>query len=111
MVVAIAFLLAAATGALARALIGRTLNAAFPWGTWAVNVTGSFVLGLVAHGSAVVATVVGTGLLGTYTTFSSYARDAVALWEREQRSAAVIYVVSTVVACISAAWVGLLLLD
>jgi len=35
----------------------------------------------------------------------------VALWEREQRSAAVIYVVSTVVACISAAWVGLLLLD
>lgn len=105
--IAVAFLAAAAAAALGRAVVGRRLNGTFPWGTWTVNVSGSFALALVAHRSAFVATVVGAGLLGTWTTFSSFARDAVALWERAHRAAALVYVVSTVVACVGVAWLGL----
>jgi CrcB protein len=108
-VTALAFVVAAAAGALARAVLGRRLNSAFPWGTFAVNVSGSFALGLLAHVSAFAVTVFGTGLLGAYTTFSSFARDAVALWERHERLPSVVYVVATAVACIAAAWVGLTL--
>jgi len=107
--VALAFVVAAAAGTLARATLGRWLNQAFPWGTFAVNVTGSFALGLLSHASTLVATVVGTGLLGAYTTFSSFARDAVALWERRARVAAVIYAAVSIVACVGAAWSGIAL--
>ena len=105
--IALAFVVAAAAGTLARATVGRWLNQDFPWGTFAVNVSGSFALGLLAHASTSVATVVGTGLLGAYTTFSSFARDAVALWEQRDRVPAVMYVVATVIACVGAAWAGI----
>ena len=71
----------AAAGALARALAGRRLNRALPVGTVLVNVSGSFALGLLAGAAPPVVTAVGTGGLGAYTTFSSFARDAVALAE------------------------------
>lgn len=107
---AVAFVLAAAVGALTRALIGRRLNGPFPWGTFTVNVTGSFALGLVAHASTFAATVLGTGLLGAYTTYSSFARDIAALWERRAPGAAVIYTVATLTASICAAWIALALM-
>ena len=95
MVVALAFVVAAAAGALARALVGRRLNGPFPWGTLTVNISGSFVLGLLAHASSFAATVFGTGLLGAYTTYSSFARDIAALWERRARTAALAYGLAT----------------
>jgi fluoride ion exporter CrcB/FEX len=58
-----------------------------------------------------VATVVGTGLIGAYTTFSSFARDAAALWEKQQRALSVAYVLGTVAACIGAASVALVIFD
>lgn len=109
--VALAFVVAAAAGALARATVGRRLNGPFPWGTFTVNLSGSFALGLLTHASAFAATVVGTGLLGAYTTYSSFARDAVALWERHARVSAVIYVVATLTACITAAWLAIALVE
>jgi CrcB protein len=111
MAVAIAFVVAAGAGALARAFAGRRLNRSLPWGTWTVNVSGSFALGLLAHASAFAATVVGTGLLGAYTTFSSFARDATALWEQRRRWLAIAYVAGSVVACVAAAWLGLTIVD
>ena len=105
--VALAFVVAAAAGALARAVVGRRLNGRFPWGTISVNVSGSFVLGLLAHASSFAATVLGTGLLGAYTTFSSFARDIVGLWESDARVAAATYAVATLIVGVAAAWIAL----
>jgi CrcB protein len=105
--VSLAFVVAAAAGALARAAIGHRLNGRVPWGTMSVNVSGSFVLGLLAHASSFFATVVGTGLLGAYTTFSSFARDIVGLWERDARVAAAIYAVASLTIGVAAAWLAL----
>lgn len=111
MIVALGFVAAAATGALARAEIGRRGNGpdGFPWGTLAVNVSGAFALGLVHDAAPAVLTVVGAGGLGAYTTFSSFARDAVALAEARQLGRSVAYVLGTCVAGVAAAAVGLAL--
>jgi fluoride exporter len=76
------FVLAAATGAGLRHGVNRLCDhAALPgWtGTLAVNVAGSFVLGFLvgSESSAPVLTVVGTGGCGAFTTFSTFALDAV----------------------------------
>lgn len=77
------FMAAAAFGALARAEAGRRWNRheGFPLGTLAVNVSGSFLLGLLWDLAPPGVTVLGVAGLGTFTTFSSFARDAVALAE------------------------------
>src|SRR5690606_32454433 len=77
----------AAVGGLAGAEAGRRWNrpGGFPHGTLAVNVTGSFALGLLVDATPPFATVVGVGALGAYTTFPSFARDAVALAEAGRR--------------------------
>ncbi len=69
-------------GAVARFLVDRAVAARtpawFPYGILAVNLSGSFVLGLVAglalRGDALM--LVGGGLLGAYTTFSTWMRDS-----------------------------------
>lgn len=66
-----------ALGAVLRHRLGGT-----PWHTFAINVAGSFVLGLIAgasrdHGLGNTPTVVlGTGLCGAFTTFSTFSLDA-----------------------------------
>lgn len=87
----------------------RWLGARFPWGTLIVNVTGSFALGLVAGATAdaAVLSVVGVGLLGGYTTFSSVATSA-AMFARERRTvAAVTNTVGTLILTAGAAGLGL----
>jgi CrcB protein len=105
------FLVAAAAGAVARALVGHRLNAegSFPWGTVLVNVTGSFLLGLLVGLDAPALTVLGTGFVGAYTTLSSFARDAVALTEQRRLGTAVAYVLLTSAATVAAAAAGLAL--
>jgi len=108
-ITAAAFLAAAAAGALARALLARTLERpdAFPSGTIVVNVTGSFALGLLVGLDAPALTIVGTGLLGAFTTFSSFARDAVALAEEKRWAAAALYLATTFALTVAAAAAGL----
>ena len=87
----IAFLCAAAVGAPARYVLDgyiqdRTMGA-FPWGTFAVNMSGCLLLGFltglgVYHGtSGTVRTILGTGGLGAYTTFSTFTFETVRLAE------------------------------
>jgi fluoride ion exporter CrcB/FEX len=80
---AAAFVAAAVVGTLARAEAGRRWNRHndIAVGTLVVNVTGSFLLGLLSEATPTTMTVLGVGGLGAYTTFSSFARDAVALVE------------------------------
>jgi CrcB protein len=108
---AAAFLLAAGLGAVSRALIGHHLNPerGFPWGTVVVNVTGSFLLGLLVGLDAPALTVLGTGFVGAYTTLSSFARDAVALTEQRRVGTAVAYVLLTCATTVAAAAAGLAL--
>lgn len=109
MITAVAFAGLAAAGALARAEAGRRWNAhdGFPLGTLAVNVLGSFALGLLHEWSGPGLTVVGVGGLGAFTTVSSYARDVVALLEFKQAARAVAYVALTGGLGVGAAWVGM----
>jgi fluoride exporter len=82
---------AAALGAAARFVldqaVSRRLGDAFPWGTFAVNVTGSFSLGVLVGLVALRAVdpaylvVLGVGFLGAYTTFSTWMVETVRLIE------------------------------
>jgi CrcB protein len=109
-ITAVAFAAAASLGALARADAGRRWNRhdGVPWGTVVVNVTGSFLLGLLTTTAPPLVTVLGVGALGAYTTFSSFARDTVALWE-QRPVRAVAYVALTLTLGVAAAATGVAL--
>ena len=93
------FLLACAAGAVARYVVDRLVTDAvrrdFPWGTIAINLSGSFVLGLLTgfglyHGfSSDARLVLGTGFCGGYTTFSTFSFETVRLIETGRVGAAV----------------------
>ena len=111
--------LAGALGAPARflveSLVRRVRPGGFPFGTLLVNASGSLVLGIVVglatSGSldADVRTVVGTGFLGAYTTFSTYAYETVRLAEDGARRDALVYAVGSVLVAGAAAALGLAL--
>jgi CrcB protein len=102
------FVALAGIGAVARAEAGHRLNRhdGMPYGILAANVVGSFLLGLLAGVGAPAITVLGVGGLGAFTTFSSFARDAVALAERRRLAMSVGYVVMSCAAGIGAAAIG-----
>jgi fluoride exporter len=119
MVTVLAVALAGALGAPARYLVERVISARrgrrVPWGTFVVNVTGSFALGFVTglalyHGLATTPkAVVGTGFIGAYTTFSTYAYETVDVAERSSTRLAGAYAISSIVAGTVAATLGLVL--
>ena len=93
--------------------VRRRVGPDFPFGTLVINVSGSFVLGilagLAAHGgvSASVVTVAGTGLLGAYTTFSTFSMDTVGLVEHGRTREAAVNLGASLVLGLGAAAVGL----
>lgn len=113
----LAFLIAAAVGAPARYLIdGYVQDRAggwFPWGTLVVNVSGCLVLGTITglglyHGlGPTTRTVLGTGGMGAYTTFSTFTFETIALVEGGDRGDAVRYVAASFAIGLVAAGAGL----
>ena len=113
--------LGGAIGASLRHLSGlaalRLFGASFPYGTFFVNVVGSFLMGALIAWLARKGASVGpewrlllaTGVLGGFTTFSAFSLDAVQLWERGQGGAAISYVIGSVVLSILALTAGLML--
>jgi CrcB protein len=113
-------LIVAATGALGcvlRWLVTLVLPAGrLPWATFAVNLAGSLAIGIVlgvltARGladSRLRAALV-IGLLGGFTTYSSFAFEYVALAERKEFATAAAYVALTVIGCGLACALGLVL--
>ncbi len=100
-------------GAPSRYLIDRAVNrrveSDLPWGTFLINVTGSFFLGLLTglsmakHLSPMTKALLGTGFCGAYTTFSTFTFETVRLLEVGQMLDAVLNVtVSTVVGLVGA---------
>ena len=111
MITAIGFVAAAAVGALVRAEAGRRWNRGqgLPVGTIAVNVVGSFLLGLLWNTSPPQLTVLGVAGLGTLTTFSSFARDVIALVELRKALLAAAYLMASCGLGIAAAAAGVAL--
>jgi CrcB protein len=104
-------LLGGAVGASARYLTDVTVQRAhgteFPWGTWTVNVVGSFILGFVAvSGPVWVVTLVGTGFCGALTTFSTFGYETVRLSEEGRPGLAVGNVAASLVAGLAAGALG-----
>jgi CrcB protein len=111
--------LGSGVGGLARfalsGLIAHRLGETFPWGTFAVNVSGSFVIGFFAtltdpDGRMLVGATarqfVMTGVLGGFTTYSSFSLQTLALardgeWVRAAANAA-----GTFTLCFLAVWLG-----
>ncbi|GAB3545696.1 fluoride efflux transporter CrcB [Arthrobacter tumbae] len=86
----------------------------FPVGTLVVNILGSGVIGVswgLLLNSALtspVYTVLGAGLAGGYTTFSTFTVAAVLLWQGRRQVAAVVHVLAHVGCGLGAVWLGLL---
>jgi CrcB protein len=91
----------------------------FPWGTIVVNITGCFIIGFIftistaGEGRLLLSTLtrqfIMIGILGGYTTFSSFSLQTLTLVQSGQRWEAVANVLLSVVLCLVGVWLGALL--
>lgn len=74
-------------------------NEEFPWATLAVNVLGSFGLGLALFGASSSGALLffGVGFCGAFTTFSTFSYQTVVQWERDEHVAAGLHAFGTLV--------------
>lgn len=117
MTTALLVMLGAAVGAPLRYLTDRAVQArhdsVFPWGTFTVNVVGSFIFGVLLQGVAVdavsgsVNALLSTGLCGGLTTYSTFGYETIKLFQERVRVYAVLNVVASIVAGLGAAFVGI----
>lgn len=99
----------AATRYLLDLLAARAAGTRFPWGVFAINVAGSFLLGVVVAALPDAAFIVGAGFLGGFTTFSTAMIDTVALWRDGARRASLFNAIGMLLVGILAAGAGLAL--
>ncbi|MCH8858203.1 MAG: fluoride efflux transporter CrcB [Proteobacteria bacterium] len=90
------------------------IGGAFPWGILAVNVLGGLLIGLFVELDALrlsltpeLRTLLITGFLGGFTTFSAFSLDAVLLIERGDWTGAALYIGGSVILSIAALFIGL----
>jgi CrcB protein len=102
-----------ALGTLARyGLVGLINQRGYPWGTVAVNIVGSFALGVLvglwgAEHTSNHQLALSIGVLGGFTTFSTFALDTISVWQNGSTGLAVVTVVVSVAAGIGAAVMGI----
>jgi fluoride exporter len=107
-------------GAASRYLLGNFINKKkklnpFPLGTWVINITGSFLLGLLAnlHLSNDISDwvwfFVGVGFCGAYTTFSTFGYETISLLQLNKKFLAGIYVITSVILSITTAALGFII--
>lgn len=103
-----------ATARYAASLARPVTEGAFPWTVFGVNVTGCALIGVLMvllterDGAAhpLVRPFLGVGVLGGFTTFSTYAADVSELLVRQEVATAVAYAAATAVAALGAVWAG-----
>ena len=115
--------LGGAIGSVLRYQLGRGMTywlgpqavSAFPWATLTVNLIGSFAMGLLAgwlarhgEGGEPLRLLIGVGLLGGFTTFSAFSLELMVLADRGQAGQAFIYAAVSVLAGLSALYIGLI---
>ena len=107
-----------AAGAVLRWLMAgavqRFSGSAFPWGTFAVNALGSFLLGFLfvwlierSTASELVRLALTVGLLGAFTTFSTYSLESIRLLQEGALGMAAANVMGQVVVCLVLTWLGI----
>jgi CrcB protein len=108
-----------AVGAGARHLVGQAMLArlgpGFPWWTLSVNIAGSLAMGLLigllarsGAGGETTRLFVGVGILGGFTTFSSFSLEFWMLFERGQTGQAAFYVLASVIGALLACGAGMI---
>ena len=97
-------------------LFTARFGTSFPYGTLVINITGSFLLGLVlvliSNRIAVdpgYRLLIGTGFLGAYTTFSAFSYDTIALLQRGDLMQATVNAVASLLGSLFAAYLGITL--
>ena len=113
---ALAIAVAGALGALARWGIGTWFGQrfpSFPWGTLVINVSGSFLLGVLfaalierSAGTPTMRVALTTGLMGAYTTFSTFSLETFRLFEDGATGAAIANIGLSLALGLVAVWLG-----
>lgn len=118
---AFAVLVGGGIGSLARYgitfALAQRLGPGFPWATLLINVTGSFIIGAVAEltqtrafsGAPVLRLFLMTGVLGGYTTFSSFSYETLTLVGERAAMLAAGYAIGSVILGVTAAFAGVAL--
>ena len=107
-----------AAGAVMRWLMAgavqRWTGTAFPWGTFAVNALGSFLLGFLfvwlierSTASELVRLALTVGMLGAFTTFSTYSLESIRLLQEGALGMAAANVMGQVIVCLALTWLGI----
>ncbi|HSC19797.1 MAG TPA: fluoride efflux transporter CrcB [Rhizomicrobium sp.] len=114
----IAVALGGAIGSLVRYVVAGLIQSAawpgFPWGIFVVNISGGFLMGILVELSALKLSIspelrafLTVGVLGGYTTFSTFSLDSVLLIERGAYASAAAYVIGSAILSIAALFAGL----
>jgi len=114
----IAVAIGGASGAVMRWLmasgIQRLAGGPFPWGTFAVNAIGSFLLGFLfvwlierSTVSELVRLALTVGFLGAFTTFSTYSLESIRLLQEGALALAFGNVIGQVLVCLTLTWLGI----
>jgi fluoride exporter len=110
--------LGGALGTGARYLVGGwaavAFGSAFPWGTLGINAVGSFLISVVMHlgleAGAIspdLRVVLATGVLGGFTTYSSFNYEMLGYYQRGAPLLGFAYLAGTLAGCLAAGWLGL----
>ena len=102
-----------AIGAVLRYMIGEWIPDGFPWGTLTVNLLGSLLLGIIVGMSlsAEMGLLLGTGIMGAFTTMSAYSIDLVELFDNGEYGPATSYLLMTLLGCPLLAYGGMKLMQ
>ena len=114
----VAVAIGGAAGAVMRWLmasgIQRMAGGPFPWGTFAVNAIGSFLLGFIfvwlierSTVSELVRLALTVGFLGAFTTFSTYSLESIRLLQEGALALAFGNVIGQVLVCLTLTWLGI----
>lgn len=94
----------------------HVLGSGFPWGTLAINVIGSLVMGafvgafaLFWDASQTLRLFLTVGVLGGFTTFSAFSLDSVLLLQKGQMAEAVFYILASVILSLGGLMAGMML--
>ena len=94
--------------------VARTVGTAFPYGTLLINAGGSFLLGLLIQLSlstdmisAEMRLIIGTGILGGFTTYSTFNYETLALVREDAWEVALVNIAATLIGCLIAGALGI----
>jgi CrcB protein len=89
----------------------------FPWGTLGVNIIGSFLMGVLVALFALhwnppqeIRAFLTVGMLGAFTTFSTFSLDVMTLWERGDVMTTAAYITASVTLSIAALFTGMMIM-